>query len=112
MPIFSILDRKIERKEKGVIMGEWLKCTISPGQFSGEYAVQGKMFDDSGFSLFAPKADLRFKEEPTKEKSVEGLVRVVSGATKEDLLLVSLPRPTFENGRTITINENQLKKAD
>jgi len=93
-------------------MEEWLKCTITPGQFSGEYAVQGEMFDDTSFSLFAPKKDLKFSEEPTADKPVKGLIRIVQCAQKDDLLLVNLPRPTFENGRTITVKKEQLKKAN
>lgn len=99
-------------KGKGVVMEEWLECTITPGQFSGEYAIQGEMFDESDFSLFAPRNDLVFNEEPTRDKPVKGLIRVVQGATKGDLLLVSLPRPTFENGRTITVRKSQLRKAE
>lgn len=93
-------------------MEEWLECTITPGQFSGEYAVQGKMFDATDFSLFAPEKDLKFSEEPTAVKPVKGLIRIVPGVQKDDLLMVSLPRPTFENGRTITVKKNQLRKAD
>ena len=93
-------------------MEEWLECTITPGQYSGEYAIQGEMFDNTGFSLFAPKEDLRFPEEPTANKPVQGLIRIVPGAQKDDLLLVSLPRPTFENGRTITVKKEQLRKAE
>ena len=92
-------------------MEQWLECTISPGQFTGEYAVQGKMFDRTDFSLFAPKTELRFSEEPTVESPVRGLIRIVRGEEKDDLLLVSLPRPTFENGRTITVKKQQLKEA-
>ena len=92
-------------------MEEWLECTITPGQFSGEYAVQGKLFDATGFSLFAPEKDLVFSGKPTAGKPVKGLIRIVPGAQKDDLLMVSLPRPTFENGRTITINKNQLREV-
>ncbi len=93
-------------------MEKWLECTITLGQFSGEYAVQGEMFDATDFSLFAPKKDLKFDEEPATGKPVKGLIRIVPGAQKEDLLMVSLPRPTFENGRTITIKKNQLVEVD
>ncbi len=93
-------------------MGKWLECTITPGQFTGEYAIQGKMFDKSEFSLFAPKKDLQFNQEPTRNQPVKGLIRVQPGAEKDDLILVSLPRPTFENGRTITVKKTQLKKAE
>lgn len=93
-------------------MGKWLECTITPGQFTGEYAIQGEMFDKSGFSLFAPKNDLRFSGEPTRDKPIKGLIRVMPRAEKDDLILVSLPRPTFENGRTITVKKTQLQKAE
>ena len=68
-------------------MEKWLECTITLGQFSGEYAVQGEMFDATDFSLFAPKKDLIFHEEPATGKPVKGLIRIVPGAQKEDLLL-------------------------
>lgn len=93
-------------------MEKWMDCTISLGQFSGEYAVKGEMFDNSDFSLFAPEKDLQFPEAPTEGKPVKGLIRIVTGVEKENLLLVSLPRPTFENGRTITIKKEQLREAD
>ena len=93
-------------------MEEWLECTITPGQFSGEYAIQGEMFDKSDFSLFAPRNELRFSGEPTSREPVKGLIHIVPGLQKDDLLLVSLPRPTFENGRTITVRKEQLQKAE
>ena len=90
-------------------MEKWLYCTISPGQFTGEYAVQGKLFDNTGFSLFAPKEDLQISEEPTWDKPVEGRIRVMPGAQKGNLLLVTLPQPTFENGQTITVKADSVK---
>ena len=90
-------------------MEKWLECTISPGQFTGEFAVQGKMFDATEFSLFAPKEDLKFSGEPSWDKPVQGFIRVAHGASEGDLLLVSLPRPTFENGRVITVKMEQVK---
>ena len=90
-------------------MEKWLECMITPGQFSGEYAVQGKMFDGEGFSLFAPKEDLKFDREPETDKPVKGFVRIVTGPENNNLLMVSLPRPTFENGRTITVNASQIQ---
>jgi hypothetical protein len=91
-------------------MEKWLECTISPGQFTGEFAVQGEMFDSTEFSLFASKEDLKFSEEPSRDKPVKGFIRVIEGIREKDLLLVNLPRPTFENGRTITVKANQLKE--
>jgi len=90
-------------------MEKWLECTISPGQFTGEYAIQGKLFDGTEFSMFAEKEDLKFKEEPTEDKHVAGWIRIVLGPPKDNLLLVRLPQTTFENGQTITVNTNQIR---
>ena len=89
-------------------MANWLECTVTPGQFTGEYAIQGTMFDETEFSLFAPRADLRFEEEPERDRPVRGFIRIVPGIQKDNLILVNLPRPTFENGRSITIKKEQL----
>jgi len=89
-------------------MEKWLECEISPGQFTGEFAVRGKMFDDTEFSLFAPEADLQFDEEPSENKSVNARIRVFTTDQKDDLLLITLPRPTFENGRSVTVKSNQV----
>jgi hypothetical protein len=94
---------------EGPIMEKWLDCTISPGQFTGEFAVQGKMFDATEFSLFAPKEDLKFTGEPSWDKPVRGFIRVIPGPRKDNLLLVTLPQPTFENGRTITVKADQIR---
>jgi hypothetical protein len=91
------------------IMKKWLECKIWPGQFTGEYAVQGKLFDNTGFSLFAEKEHLNFSVEPTLERPVEGWIRIELGPGKDNLLLVTLPRPTFENGQTITVKTNQVR---
>ena len=90
-------------------MEKWLNCEISQGQFSGEFAVQAEMFDSTAFSLFAPREVLKFSEEPTNDKHVQGSIRVIPLDQKGDLILISLPRPTFENGRTITVNASQIK---
>jgi len=90
-------------------MEKWLDCTISPGQFTGEFAIQGKLFDGTGFSMFAEKDDVKFEEEPTWDKHIEGWIRIVLGPRKDDLLLVTLPHPTFENGQTITVKAEQVR---
>ena len=86
----------------------WLDCTISPGQFTGEFAIRGKMFDGTEFSLFAPKEYLEFEEEPSKDKSVNGRMRVIIGPREDDLIMINLPRPTFENGQGITVKAEQI----
>jgi len=92
-------------------MTRWLDCEISQGQFTGEYAVKARMFDETEFSLFVPKDYLNFREEPTIDKSVNGQISVSVTDQKDELVLVNLPRPTFENGRSITVKESQLKPA-
>lgn len=92
-------------------MRNWLKCTIFPGQFTGEYAVQGELFDNTGFSLFAEQEDLEFSDEPTFESPVKGWIRIEPGLQKNDLLLVTLPKPTFENGQTITVKMSQVRNS-
>lgn len=90
-------------------MTKWLDCEISQGQFTGEYAVKARMFDETEFSLFVPRDCLNLSEEPTLDKSVSGQISVSVAAKKDDLVLINLPRPTFENGRSITVKESQLK---
>ncbi|MBW8000757.1 MAG: hypothetical protein FVQ80_01880 [Planctomycetes bacterium] len=93
-------------------MEKWLNCEISTGQFTGEFAVSGELFDNSGFSLFAQKEDLGFPKgkEPDENNSVHGTIRVTPLETKKDLVLVELPRPTLENGRSITVRTEQIKE--
>jgi hypothetical protein len=80
-------------------MKNWLACTVSRGQFvSLEYGVEGTQFDGSPFGLFAPVGTVKFPEPPTKGKSVAGWVLVDILQRKGDLVLVGLPRETFQGG--------------
>src|SRR5258708_7504254 len=88
---------------KGTIMDNWLQCKLSPGQFEGEFGVDGEQHDGSAFSLFAPKASIKFDEEPTTEKASSGWVKVQVLQQREDLLLVRLPRETFQSGYFVTV---------
>lgn len=94
---------------KGRTMGKWLDCTISQGQFSGEFAVQGELFDNTSFSLFVEREDLDFSNEPEEGRSVQGFVRVTTLDSKDDLCLVALPQPTIENGRAVTVKADKVK---
>ena len=87
----------------------WLRCKVSQGQFSIEYAVSGKRFDGEGFSLFAPKEFVDTPEEVTDE-TVDGWLRVEILDQKGDLLLIRLPRPTLESGQSLTVNSVDVKK--
>lgn len=90
-------------------MERLLSCKITPGQFSGEFAVQGKLFDDTEFSLFALEEDLDFQGPPPAGGSTDGWIRVAPLTQDGDLLLVALPQPTLENGQAITVKTTQLK---
>jgi hypothetical protein len=91
-------------------MENWLKCTVSIGQFGSEYGVDGVQFNDKPFSLFVPKDSVKFSEEPSKEKPVPGWVRVQIVSRDEDMILVLLPRPTFQSGPYVTVKPDQLEK--
>lgn len=95
-------------------MDSWLACKISRGQFSEEFAVQGELFDGSGFSLFAREPDLEFEVAPSEDEHVEGYIKVEALEWNKDrgLALVQLPGETLENGRTITVRIDQLQKAE
>ena len=89
---------------------KWLECTVSEGQFSGEFAIQGELFDETGFSLFVEREDVWFEAEPIEGKSVEGLVRITALQEKDNLCLVALPKPTMENGWSVTVKTDNLKE--
>ena len=85
-----------------------LLCRVSKGQFSGEVAVQGKLFNSEEFSLFAPIEFVEYSSELTEHSYVDGSISVDVLDNKDDLVLVSLPQPAFENGQTITVKKEQL----
>jgi hypothetical protein len=87
----------------------WLRCQISPGQFSGEYAIRGTLFNGAEFSLFAEKSDVELSGELSMERPIDGWLRVTSGPQEGNLLLVSLPQPSFENGQVITVKKEQVR---
>ena len=87
----------------------WLKCKVMPGQYSGECAIRGYLFNDNEFSLFADKNDVDFDGELSIEKPIDGWIKVMPGPKKGDLLLVSLPQPAFENGRNIIVKKEQVR---
>src|SRR4051812_47907446 len=87
----------------------WLRCTITPGQFSDEYAVSAVDHRGAGFSLFAPGSSIRFKSAPVlNEGPIDGEIRVAILDRKDALRLVRLPARTMENGDSITVLASQL----
>jgi hypothetical protein len=87
----------------------WLRCLVSPGMFDNEIGVDGRQFDGSVFSFFGPDDAVEPEQELTREKSVPGWVRVEILDRKGDLVLVKLPRQTFQNGAYITVTADQLQ---
>ncbi len=89
-------------------METWLRCSISLGQFSGEFAVTGEQADGSTFSFFAPANQVRIQKRPEKGEAVEGWVRVQLWENGGDKAVVRLPRESFEKGRYVTVRADQL----
>lgn len=90
-------------------MPTFLRCHISPGLFSGEFAITGETPVGEEFSLFASEEDVDF-DAPVVEAAVQGWVRVVILDGDDDLLLVRLPAKTFENGPTVTVRRSQVQE--
>ena len=92
-------------------MEMWLNCTITPGQFSGEYAVEGQLHNGVGFSLFASNEDLECRAFPTGADREAAFIRVQVLDQRDGLALVQLPQQTLENGNTVTVRTSQLRKG-
>jgi hypothetical protein len=87
----------------------WLRCTLSAGQFPNEYGVDGMQFNQEPFSLFVPQMYTKSDQPPTVGKPVKGWVKVSVVERQGDLVLVFLPRPTFQNGPYVTVKPEQLE---
>lgn len=87
----------------------WLRCLVSVGQFSDEYAVGGETFDGEGFSLFAPIEFIVVNRHAGEQKRLPGWVRVAEIDREGELVLVRLPRQTLGNGATITVSASELE---
>ena len=91
-------------------MENWLRCTITPGQFSEyEFAVDGQQSNGNGFSLFVPKEQVERDEEPTRSHAVEGWLPVEIWDQKEDRVLVRLPREAFGTGYFVTVKAADVR---
>ena len=91
-------------------MEAWLKCFVGPGQFSDEFAVKIKLSNGLISSLFASSGDVQV-EDQNNEGEVRAKLRITKIDEKDDLALIQLPHPTFENGQTITVKKTQLIPA-
>ncbi len=90
-------------------MKHWLRCRVTPGQFSDEYAVSAKQFNGTGFSLFAPHEYVICDSLPTESLAVEGWIRVQVYDQKDDHFLIRLPQEALEVGYYVTVRSDQLR---
>ena len=67
-----------------------IRCKVFPGQFSGEFAVEGSQANGEKFSLFAPAKDVETDEPPTRDRSVEGWLKVTLWEQSGSLAIVKL----------------------
>ena len=90
-----------------------LRCRVSPGQFSSEFAVVVRSFAGREFSLFADRSDLEVPIAPTEDEDRDGwlTVTVVEQHAGKGLALVRLPQSTLENGPFLTVYTSQLRAA-
>lgn len=88
---------------------DWLRCEVSAGQFPTEAAILGKDYNGEEFSLFVPLDCVR-PDKGLGDEWINGNVQVDTLDSRDDLSLVELPGQTFNNGRTITVRNDQLEK--
>ena len=88
----------------------WLRCKVSPGQFTGEYAIVAKDFKGSTFSFFAPDAYVHCDSDASEAGAVDGMVQVEVLEQSSDLILVRLPRVALENGQTVTVCRSDVTR--
>ena len=80
-----------------------IRCEVSPGQFSSEYAVAGRDSGGEMFSLFAPAGMVE------KIDDRVGWLDVKVYEVNCTKAVVQLPRESFEQGRFVTVPLSQFK---
>jgi hypothetical protein len=112
-PVFDADGGMLGGLRKGIAMDRslWLKCNASVGQFRDELAIRGRDYEESEFSMFAPKRFIRYQREPHGSDEVRAQVKIAVLAERDGLFLVSLPAQTFDNGSTITVRADQLEES-
>lgn len=88
-----------------------IRCKVFPGQFSSEYSVEGVQASGDPFSLFVPSEKVEVDEAPTRERPVDGWLKVGIWDLTGNRAVVKLPRESFESGRFVTVGMNQFKSA-
>lgn len=86
-------------------MESCLRCVVSPGQFTGEYAVSAVQANGDPFSLFV---DEDLVDSEVKEGQGDGWLRVEVVNRRGDDVLIRLPSPSLEGGQFVTVRSNQL----
>jgi hypothetical protein len=103
-----ILFKKPLLGDRGYHMDASLRCRVFPGQFSSELSIEGVQADGERFSLFAPAKYVTSDEPVTRDRSVEGWLRVSVWEDQGEMVLVRLPCESFESGLFVTILARQL----
>lgn len=89
----------------------WLKCEVSEGQFSIEFAVAARQASGQGFSLFVPREYVVTDKEPGGGEMVPGWIKVELLEKGADRAVVLLPREPFEWSRGVTVRLDQLSRS-
>jgi hypothetical protein len=92
-------------------MENFLRCTLSPGQFTGEYAVSGKQSNQEGFSLFVSQDLVEFDNAFPDAYPVEGWLRVKIAERSGTDVLVCLPTRSLEGGQYVRVKSDQLRSV-
>jgi hypothetical protein len=93
-------------------MDHWLRCTVSHGMFSTEYAIQGQTYDGKDFVVFAERDDVELDKPLADDRTATttGWLRVEVGDKKGDLVLVMLPTYVFGGSRFVTVTADMLQR--
>ncbi len=89
-------------------MPHWLRCRLAHGCFDTEFAASGKQANGQGWSMFIPKDQVQYEEEPPFRGHSIGWIPVEIWERKEDWVVVQLPQPALEIGRYITVTADQV----
>jgi hypothetical protein len=92
-------------------MGKLLRCKVYPGQFTGEFAVGATQINGERLSLFVPEEYVEWEQEPTRDRAVDGWIRVEIWEQTGDSALVKLPRESFESGWFVTVGLTQFREG-
>jgi hypothetical protein len=89
-------------------MSHWLRCHLAHGQFDTEFAASGKQANGQGFSMFIPKNQVQYEQEPPPRGHAVGWIPVEVWERKDDRVLVRLPQPTLAVGQYVTVKADQV----